>query len=87
MKVTVRTILRLGGHLPSGGASGGQANEIALEVPAETTPWDVMRRLGLSEDRLYLVKVNGAVLPLARHGAARLKERDELTILPKPKYG
>ena len=83
MKVTVRTIGRLGTHLPG----GSQANRVELEVPAETTPAEVMRRLGLSEDRLYLVKVNGAVLPLARHGLAPLSDGDEVTILPKPKYG
>ena len=87
MRVTVRTIARLGGHLPRTAPPGGQGPEIELEVPPDTTPSEVIARLGLSDDRLYLVKVNGHVLPLARHAEARLRDRDHLTILPKPKYG
>ena len=87
MRVTVRTIVRLGAHLPRGASTGGQGTEIELELPPVTTPSEVIERLGLSNDRLYLVKVNGRVLPLARHALARLRDRDHLTILPKPKYG
>lgn len=46
-----------------------------------------MQRLGLSRDRNYLVKVNGEIVPQPRHGLDRLRDNDELTILPKPKYG
>ena len=87
MRVTVRTIVRLGAHLPRDAPPGGQGTEIELELPPDTTPSEVIERLGLSRDRLYLVKVNGQVLPLARHASARLRDRDHLTILPKPKYG
>ena len=87
MRVTVRTIVRLGAHLPRDAPPGGQGTEIELEVPPDTTPSEVIERLGLSDDRLYLVKVNGQVLPLARHALAPLQDRDHLTILPKPKYG
>ena len=87
MRVTVRTIARLGGHLPRADSPGGLNNQIELEVPPDTTPSEIIERLGLSDDRLYLVKVNGRVLPLARHALARLRDKDHLTILPKPKYG
>lgn len=91
MRVTVRTIVRLGAHLSPGvspeASPGSQGNQVELDVTADTTPSDIMRRLKLSEDRLYLVKVNGEVLPIARHGLARLQDKDELIILPKPKYG
>ena len=83
MKVTVRTIVRLGAHLPP----GGQANQIELEVAPDATPSEIMKRLGLSDDRNYLVKVNGEIVPQTRHGLSRLRDNDELTILPKPKYG
>jgi len=87
MRVTVRTIARLGAHLPGDASRPGQGAEIELEVPPGTTPSEIIARLGLSDDRLYLVKVNGRVLPLARHALVRLRDRDRLTILPKPKYG
>ena len=85
--MTVRTIVRLGGHLPRADSAGGFGTQVELEVPPNTTPSDIIARLGLSDDRLYLVKVNGQVLPLARHAQARLSDNDQLTILPKPKYG
>ena len=83
MKITVRTIVRLGAHLPP----GGQGNRVELDVAPDATPADIIQRLGLSGDRNYLVKVNGAIVPQSRHGLARLRDHDELTILPKPKYG
>jgi sulfur carrier protein ThiS len=87
VKITLRTIVRLGGHLPRGTSPGSAGNQIELDVTSDATPWDVMRRLGLSRDRNYLVKVNGAIVPQPRHGLVRLEENDEVTILPKPKYG
>ncbi len=83
MKITVRTIFRLVAHLPP----GGQGNRVELAVASDATPADIIQRLGLSGDRNYLVKVNGAIVPQPRHGLARLRDNDELTILPKPKYG
>ena len=87
MKITVRTIVRLGVHLPQGGSLSGQGNRVELEVESHTTPLDVMQRLGLSRDRNYLIKVNGEIVPQSRHALARLRDTDEVTILPKPKYG
>jgi sulfur carrier protein ThiS len=83
MKVTVRTIVRLGAHLPP----GRHGNRVELDVASDATPADILLRLGLSRDRNYLVKVNGRIVPQPRHGLARLRDNDELTILPKPKYG
>ena len=87
MKIVLRTIVRLGGHLPQGASPPRSGEQIELEVPSGATPQDVMRLLGLSSDRNYLVKVNGAIVPQARHGQARLSAGDEVTVLPKPKYG
>jgi len=83
MKVTVRTIVRLGARLPP----GRQGNRVELDVASDATPADIIQRLGFSRDRNYLVKVNGKIVPQPRHGLARLRDNDELTILPKPKYG
>ena len=87
MKITVRTIVRLGAYLPRGLSAGRQGNQIELEVPPGATPSEIMQRLGLSRDRNYLVKVNGEIVPQPRHGLVRLRDNDEVTILPKPKYG
>ncbi len=87
VKITVRTIVRLGAHLPQGRPPSGQGNRVELEIPSHATPRDVMQTLGLSRDRNYLVKVNGEIVPQPRHGLVRLSDDDEVTILPKPKYG
>ena len=83
MKITVRSIGRLGAQVPP--ERGG--TRVALDVPADTTPADVLGRLGLSADRAYLVLVNGKVVPQDRHARWALGDGDELTVLPKPKVG
>lgn len=83
MKITVRSIGRLGAQVP---LEHG-VNRVALDVPPDTTPADVLRRLGLSADRAYLVIVNGEVVPQDRHARWALSDDDELTVLPKPKVG
>lgn len=79
--------MRLSAHLPHGESREGQGNRVKLDLPSGTTPRDLMQWLGLSPDRNYLVKVNGAIVPQARHGQVPLGDNDEVTILPKPKYG
>jgi sulfur carrier protein ThiS len=83
MKITVRSIGRLGAQVPP--EPGG--NRVSLDVPPDTTPADVLGRLGLSADRAYLVMVNGEVVPQERHARWALGDNDELTVLPKPKVG
>lgn len=83
MKITVRSIGRLGAQVPP--ERGG--NRVKLDVPPDTTPADVLGRLGLSADRSYLVLVNGEVVPEERHARWALSNDDELTVLPKPKVG
>lgn len=83
MKITVRSIGRLGAQVPA----GRRGNRVELNVAPQATPADVVRALGLSADRAYLVLVNGEVVPQARHARTALSDNDELTILPKPKVG
>jgi sulfur carrier protein ThiS len=83
MKITVRSIGRLGAQVPP----ERRGNRVSLDVPPDTTPADVLGRLGLSADRAYLVLVNGVVVPQDRHARWALSDADELTVLPKPKVG
>jgi len=83
MKIAVRSIVRLGAQVPPERG----VNRVALDVPRGATPTEVLRRLGLSADRSYLVLVNGKVVPQDRHARWALGDGDELTILPKPKVG
>ena len=92
MRITVRTIVRLGGHLATADAStpdlpGSPGIRIARDTTPGATPSEVIRELGLSSERTYLVKVNGRIVPQTRHATTRLRDGDEVTILPKPKYG
>lgn len=83
MKITVRSILRLAAQVPP----GRRGNRVELELPSGATPAVVLRRLGLSADRSYLIKVNGRIVPEARHARTALRDKDEVTVLPKPKVG
>ena len=42
MRVTVRTIARLGGHLPRTDSAGGPGTQVELEVPPDTTPSEII---------------------------------------------
>lgn len=82
MRITVRTIGRLSGHLPA-----GRAPECELKVAPETDLVAVMAALGLSTARDYLVIRNGRPIATAAQAGVVVAEGDRLTILPKPKVG
>ena len=82
MRISVRTIGRLSGHLPNGATT-----EAVVEVAPGARLTEVMADLGLSRARDYLVIRNETPIPSAAQGDVRLEEGDHLTILPKPKVG
>ena len=59
MRITVKTAGLLGKYLPA----GSRANLAELDIAEGATPIDVMRTLGMPEDRTYLVVLNGENLP------------------------
>jgi sulfur carrier protein ThiS len=83
MRIIVRTGGLLGQYLPE----GNQNNRAELEVEAGTTPFDVMRRLAMPEDRTYLVVLNGTSISRADRESRQLAEDDNLAILPPLKGG
>lgn len=83
MQITVKTAGLLGRHLPP----GSSGNEARLDIEADTTPLDVMRRLALPERDSYLVMLNGDIVPSSARPKTRLKEGDELGIFPPLKGG
>ena len=83
MQITVKTAGLLGRYLPP----GSSGNEARLDIEAETTPLDVMRRLALPEHDSYLVMLNGQIVPSRARPDTRLKEGDELGIFPPLKGG
>lgn len=83
MKVRIKTAGLLGRYLPPG--SGRNAAE--LEVPAGSTPLDIMKRLGLPLENTYLVSLNGTVITSAERDAVVLAEDDRLAIMPPLKGG
>jgi sulfur carrier protein ThiS len=83
MRITVKTAGLLGKYLPA----GSRANLAELDIAEGATPIDVMRTLGMPEDRTYLVVLNGENLPKARRPNTQLSEDDELAIMPPLKGG
>ena len=82
MHINVKTGGQLRHFLPEG--SGSQC---ALEVPENATAQAVMDQLGLPGDELYLVILNGAVLPQAERSGKTLAENDQLGVFPPLKGG
>ncbi len=83
MRITVRTGGVLGQYLPA----GGERNRASLEIEPDTTPRDVMEKLGFPAERTYLVILNGTAIPKAARESRALAEDDELAILPPLKGG
>ncbi len=83
MRITVKTAGLLGRYLPA----GSRANLAELDIAEGATPIDVMRTLGMPEDRTYLVVLNGENLPKAQRPSTQLSEDDELAIMPPLKGG
>ncbi len=83
MRITVKTAGLLGRYLPA----GSRANLAELDIAEGATPIDVMRTLGMPEDRTYLVVLNGENLPKAQRPNTQLSEDDELAIMPPLKGG
>jgi sulfur carrier protein ThiS len=83
MRITVKVTGLLGRYLPPG-ATGNVAE---LEVAAEATPLDVMRRLGLPLEGAYLLVLNGTAVPKREHATCRLQEHDTLAIMPPLRGG
>ena len=83
MRITVKTAGPLGKYLPA----GSRANLAELDIAEGDTPIDVMRTLGMPEDRTYLVVLNGENLPKAQRPNTQLSEDDELAIMPPLKGG
>ncbi len=83
MRITVKTAGLLGKYLPA----GSRTNLAELDIAEGATPIDVMRALGMPEDRTYLVVLNGENVPKAQRPRTQLSEDDELAIMPPLKGG
>jgi sulfur carrier protein ThiS len=83
MRITVKTAGLLGKYLPA----GSRTNLAELDIDEGATPIDVIRTLGMPEDRTYLVVLNGENVPRAQRPNTRLSENDELAIMPPLKGG
>jgi sulfur carrier protein ThiS len=82
MRISVRTAGLLGEYLPA----GSQANRAELEVAEGATPLDVMAQLGFPAGA-YLVSVNGTAIPTAQRAATKLRDGDDLALMPPLKGG
>lgn len=82
MRIRVRTAGLLGQYLPA----GAEGNRAEIEVKEGATPLDVMAQLGFPEGA-YLVSVNGSAIPTAQRAATKLREGDDLALMPPLKGG
>ena len=81
--ITVKTGGLLGEYLPA----GGRRNRAEVLVAVGATPLDVMKQLGFPLDEVYLVSLNGQVVPVAERNNQGLSANDTLAIMPPLKGG
>ena len=83
MKILLKTAGLLGRYLPPG--SGRNAAQ--LTIPADSTPLDVIKRLGMPLEETYLVSLNGTVVTRNQRDSVTLSDDDHLAIMPALKGG
>jgi len=77
MKVAFKLYASLSAHLPA----GAERNRVVLDVPAGTSPMQLLERHGVPLAEVHLVLVNGVFVPPGARGEP-LSEGDELAVWP-----
>ena len=77
MKLTFKLYASLSSYLPS----NAKDNKVVLEVPAETSPIQILQQYGVPTDAVHLVLVNGVFIPPSQRHES-LQEGDELAVWP-----
>ena len=80
MNVKLKLFATLSDYLPS--AEERKGNEVALDVPADTTVAQVIERFHLPQKLVHLVLINGHFVPPAARAGHPLIEGDVLAIWP-----
>jgi thiamine biosynthesis protein ThiS len=80
MNVKLKLFATLSDYLPP--AEERKGNEVALEVPAETTVAQIIERFNLPQKLVHLVLINGHFVPPAARTRHALTEGDVLAIWP-----
>lgn len=76
--ITLKLFATLSSYLPE----GAQRNQIALEIPRNSTIDDVTAPLHMPPRLVSLVVVNGEFVPLSERGVRQLVDGDVLAIWP-----
>jgi thiamine biosynthesis protein ThiS len=82
MKIAVKLAGALEDHLPP-----GSSNPTDIEIGADATLLDVLRRLRFPAGERYLIAVNGEVVPQSEHGSRALAQDDSVAIMSPLKGG
>jgi thiamine biosynthesis protein ThiS len=83
MKISLKTAGTLGQYLPPGSAR----NNAQLDVADGSSPIDVIAKLGMPPADSYLVTLNGSIVPTAKRSECKLRDGDQLSIMPPLKGG
>ena len=80
MNVRLKLFATLSDYLPP--VEERKGNEVALDVPDDTTVAQVIERFNLPRTLVHLVLINGLFVPPAARGHRSLTEGDVLAIWP-----
>ena len=78
MRIQLKLYANLTDYLPP----GAHNNVARIEVPDAASISDVCQRLGLPENMVHLVLVNGVFVPPHERSSRKLREGDALAVWP-----
>ena len=81
MKLTMKLTFKLYASLSSYLPGDAKENKVVLDVPAETSPIQLLKQHGVPTADVHLVLVNGVFVPPSQRNEY-LHEGDELAVWP-----
>ncbi len=78
MEIELKLFATLGRHLPA----TAKRNAVRIEIPAESTAYDVIDAHGIDRDEAFMVVRNGVFMPPQQRASEALCEGDVLVIWP-----
>jgi len=83
VRITFKLFATLGQYLPpQADGRAAEGNQVALDLPEDSTVQGVIDRFHLPPKLVHLVLVNGAYIPPAERGTCPLREGDALAVWP-----
>ncbi len=78
MEIELKLFATLGRHLPA----AARRNAVHIDIPADSTAYDVIDANGIDREEAFMVVRNGVFMPPEQRAREPLREGDVLAIWP-----